>query len=76
MSRRAQGTQVGVRHSDLPDSVKLRYLWRTDGDGPLFSLNEMRRRYIGRVLQAVEGNQMKAAEILGISPAMLGRRMK
>ena len=75
MSTNRQRTKVGG-HSALPDYVKLRRLWRADGDGPLLTLDEMRRRYIGYVLRAVDGDRMKAAEILGISPTTLRRRMK
>jgi len=64
--------------SDLPDYVKVGDggSWMADGDGSLVSLQELERRYVGRVLRAVDGNRTQAAEILGISTTTLWRKMK
>ena len=45
-----------------------------DFGGALIPLKEMERTYIDRVLESVNGNKEKAAEILGISSRTLYRR--
>lgn len=44
--------------------------------GELLSLAEMERRYIAHVLQQVQGNRTRAAEILGIDRVSLWRKLK
>jgi len=44
--------------------------------GELFTLAEMERRYIEHVLQQVDGNRTRAAEILGIDRVSLWRKLK
>jgi DNA-binding NtrC family response regulator/Flp pilus assembly protein TadD len=44
-----------------------------DGD---MTLDELERAFIDHVLQSVDGNQKRAAEMLGINPSTLWRRLK
>ena len=55
---------------DLPDSVKTVV---TGGDDTLAPLAETQKRHIERVLQSVDGNKARAAEILQISRSSLYR---
>lgn len=50
---------------------------RPTGDAPesLFSLQEMERRHIDRVLEATDGNRSEAARILGIDRTTLYRKL-
>jgi len=43
---------------------------------PTLPLDEVERRYIVRVLEATNGNKLKAAEILGIDRSTLHRKLK
>ncbi len=43
---------------------------------PTLSLEEVERRYIQRVLEATQGNKLKAAAILGIDRSTLHRKLK
>jgi two-component system NtrC family response regulator len=45
-------------------------------DTPFFSLAEMEKDHIQRVLRYVGGNRMKASEILGIGRKTLYRKLK
>lgn len=45
-------------------------------DGQLVTMAEMEERYIRHVLEQVQGNKTKAAEILGIDRVSLWRRLK
>ncbi len=62
---------------DLPDSVREGHRLRqmVGAEGPLKSLSEIEREQIERVL-AVEPNQEKAAQILGITTVTLWRKRK
>jgi two-component system, NtrC family, response regulator HydG len=67
----ADGELIEVEH--LPDRVKNAARVDGNGDAPLVSLEVMQRLHARRVLAAVKGNKVKAAEILGISRATLYR---
>ena len=45
-------------------------------ENPTFTLEELERRYIFRVLEATRGNKLKAAAILGIDRSTLHRKLK
>ena len=45
----------------------------TDGDEDLKTLEEVSKQYIREVLEKVEGNKTRAAEILGINRTSLWR---
>ena len=66
-----------IRLEDLPDSVREGNRAKVAGgeSGPLKSLAEMERDQIEKVL-AVESNQEKAAQILGITTVTLWRKRK
>jgi DNA-binding NtrC family response regulator len=67
----ADGELIEVEH--LPDRVRNAARFVTDSDAPLVTLEIMQRLHARRVLAAVKGNKVKAAEILGISRATLYR---
>ncbi|MGA3317927.1 MAG: sigma-54 dependent transcriptional regulator [Candidatus Korobacteraceae bacterium] len=58
---------------DLPDSVKSVVADVSNGGDVLVPLADMQRRHIERVLQSVDGNKARAAEILQISRSSLYR---
>jgi DNA-binding NtrC family response regulator len=58
---------------DLPDQLTLRSSQSNSEDEPLVSLDEAQRRYVQKVLRAVDGNKARAAEILGVSRATVYR---
>jgi two-component system response regulator HydG len=45
-------------------------------ENPTYTLEDLERRYIIRVLEATRGNKLKAAEILGIDRSTLHRKLK
>ena len=45
-------------------------------ENPTYTLQDLERRYIIRVLEATRGNKLKAAEILGIDRSTLHRKLK
>ena len=67
----ADGNRIDA--CDLPESFSAAAENRAAGAAELISLDEMERRHARRVLEAVEGDKVRAAEILGISRATLYR---
>jgi DNA-binding NtrC family response regulator len=57
--------------SDLPDRIRTPFSDQSPGDEALFSLEELQRRHVIRVLERVGGNKARAAEILGIGRATI-----
>jgi DNA-binding NtrC family response regulator len=58
-----------IDSSDLPDDLN------PDGKAPGRKLEDIEREYILKVLKEVEGHKGKAAEILGIDPKTLYRKL-
>jgi DNA-binding NtrC family response regulator len=56
---------------DLPDRIRTQSSDQSPIDEGLFSLEEMQRRHVMRVLDRVGGNKARAAEILGIGRATI-----
>jgi two-component system response regulator HydG len=56
---------------DLPERVRDHSSDQAPTDEALFSLDEMQRRHVMRVLERVGGNKARAAEILGIGRATI-----
>jgi len=74
----AEGDFIDV--SDLPKTIieqkpSLRFATTSDGWRPV-SLQEMSKIHIERVLAMCEGNQLRAAEILGIGRTTLYRYLR
>ncbi len=65
----AQGTVIDI--DDLPDNLRSPAHYERAGDETLLSLEEVQRRHILRVLEAVGGHKTRAAEILGIGRATI-----
>ena len=65
---------------DLPEKIRDHHSARLviEGDDPeeMPTLEEMERRYIRRVLEAVQGNKTQAARVLGVDRRTLYRRME
>jgi DNA-binding NtrC family response regulator len=65
---------------DLPEKIRNHHSARLviEGDDPeeMPTLEEMERRYIRRVLEAVQGNKTQAARVLGVDRRTLYRRME
>jgi transcriptional regulator with PAS, ATPase and Fis domain len=55
--------------NDLPDRIRAQSSDQSPTDEALFSLEEMQRRHVVRVLERVGGNKARAAEILGVGRA-------
>lgn len=64
-----------IRADDLPDAIRDPQRIKLGNEGALKSLEELEREHIERVL-AVESNQEKAAQILGITTVTLWRKRK
>ena len=63
-----------IERADLPDTVAGRRRRSRSGCSPdLPTLDELERRYLVHVLEAVGGNRTRAAEILGIDRRTLYR---
>jgi DNA-binding NtrC family response regulator len=65
----ADGTLVDI--DDLPESLRAPLNRDLSTDATLLSLEEVQRRHITRVLDAVGGHKARAAEILGIGRATI-----
>jgi DNA-binding NtrC family response regulator len=65
----AEGSLVDM--DDLPESLRAPVSSDPPTDDTFLSLEELQRRHILRVLQAVGGHKAKAAEILGIGRATI-----
>ncbi len=57
--------------NDLPERLRTASPSETPSDEALFSLEEVQRRHILRVLERVGGNKARAAEILGVGRATI-----
>ncbi|HSS39958.1 MAG TPA: sigma-54 dependent transcriptional regulator, partial [Polyangia bacterium] len=66
--------------ADLPEPIqdyrRSRLVVDLDDPGQLMSLQEVERRYILRVLEAVQGQRTRAAEILGLDRKTLYRKLE
>jgi two-component system response regulator HydG len=76
----ALARQEEVDVADLPAKViahEARTLvLATDSVDAMLTIDEMERRYVRQVLQAVGGNKTRAARILGIDRRSLYRRLE
>jgi DNA-binding NtrC family response regulator len=66
-----EGETIDV--ADLPENLRSSQTVEGPEPSDLVPLEEMQRRYALRVLEAVAGNKVKAAEVLGISRGTLYR---
>lgn len=57
--------------NDLPDRIRSQSSDQSPTDEALFSLEEMQKRHVVRVLERVGGNKARAAEILGVGRATI-----
>jgi DNA-binding NtrC family response regulator len=57
--------------ADLPDRIRVQSSDHSPNDETLFSLEELQRRHVLRVLERVGGNKARAAEILGVGRATI-----
>lgn len=57
--------------SDLPERIQSQSSDQSSTDEVLFSLEELQRRHVMRVLERVGGNKARAAEILGVGRATI-----
>jgi len=73
----SRGDDIGV--DDLPERIRRglgdQVLIRANAPDELVSLDEMERRYILRVMRAVEGNKKLAAQVLGLDRSTLYRKL-
>jgi transcriptional regulator of acetoin/glycerol metabolism len=71
---------VVVRPEDLPEKIRERPVLPGDGEvgdpTHMITIAELERRYIQRVLQAVDGNKTLASKILGIERRTLYRKLE
>jgi two-component system response regulator HydG len=69
-----------VTCDDLPEKVRSyrasHVLVTSDNPTELVSLEEVERRYVLRVLEAVQGNKTKASQILGLDRKTLYRKLE
>lgn len=56
---------------DLPERIRAQVAAQSPTDEALFSLEELQRRHVMRVLERVGGNKARAAEILGVGRATI-----
>jgi DNA-binding NtrC family response regulator len=57
--------------NDLPERIRTQSSAQSPTDEALFSLEELQRRHVMRVLERVGGNKARAAEILGVGRATI-----
>ena len=67
----AEGENIDVR--DLPEYLQAPLGSRVEEDDPLISLDEVQRRHALKVLELMDGNKLRAAQVLGISRATFYR---
>jgi two-component system, NtrC family, response regulator AtoC len=72
----SDGETIEPRDLHLLSSPVRDFGLRPDTEGKLLPLREMQSRYISLVLERVQGNQLKAAQILEIDPKTLYRRLR
>jgi two-component system response regulator HydG len=69
-----------VTSDDLPEKIRAyqpsHVLVASDDPSELVSLEEVERRYVLRVLEAVQGNKTKASQILGLDRKTLYRKLE
>lgn len=65
----AEGKFIDI--GDLPDRIRIQSSEQSPNDEALFSLEELQRRHVMRVLERVGGNKARAAEILGVGRATI-----
>jgi DNA-binding NtrC family response regulator len=65
----ADGSLIDI--DDLPESLRGPMIQETSTDENFLPLEEVQRRHILRVLEAVDGHKARAAEILGIGRATI-----
>ena len=69
-----------ITSDDLPEKVRAyrpsHVLLASDDPTELVSLEEVERRYVLRVLEAVQGNKTKASQILGLDRKTLYRKLE
>ncbi len=65
----AEGKFIDI--NDLPERLRAATRTDTSMDEALFSLEEVQRRHVMRVLERVGGNKARAAEILGVGRATI-----
>ncbi len=70
----------GVRVDDLPERIREHHVSHVlvAGEDPseLVPMEEVERRYIDRVMQAVSGNKTLAAKVLGFDRTTLYNKLK
>ena len=67
----AEGESIDV--GDLPESIQLKQPLQIEEEQPEGTLEKIEKTYTLRVLESVNGNKVRAAELLGISRAKLYR---
>ncbi|HWL85961.1 MAG TPA: helix-turn-helix domain-containing protein, partial [Polyangiaceae bacterium] len=74
----ARYDQIGV--DDLPEKIRdfksSRVIVETEDPSELLPMDEVERRYILRVLEAVGGNKTMAAQVLGFDRRTLYRKLE
>lgn len=73
-----QADQLTV--DDLPEKIRdhtsTQLVVKTDNPAELLSLDELERRYVSRVLRAMNGNKTLTAQVLGLDRRTLYRRLE
>jgi len=64
---------------DLPEKIRTyrpeRFVLSADQADEVLTIDELERRYIGRVIKLVEGNKSRAAQLLGLDRRTLYRKL-